>query len=167
MGERKVQNKYFSPDFDYKAIPKAKRSRNEQYVVRMMLPMTVQCSTCGDYVMAGKKFNSKKETVEGEDYLGIRIFRFYMKCPCCSSQFTIKTDPQNSDYSAEWGCTRNYERAPVEKEPTGDDDAHTDQADAMLALEQRTRESKREMDILDGLDEIRALNARNSRLTPD
>jgi hypothetical protein len=34
----------------------------------------------------------------------------------------------------------------------------------MRALENRTRESKIEMDILDGLDEIRSLNARNSKL---
>ena len=120
--------------------------------------------------MAGKKFNSKKETVEDEDYLGIKIFRFYMKCPRCSSQFTIRTDPENADYKAEWGCTRNFEpwkedRKAYETAKAAQEE--DEEGDAMKALENRTKESRREMDILDGLSEIRALNARNSKLSVD
>ena len=107
MGERKVLNKYFPPDFDPSKIPRTKKADiNPNFVVRMMLPMTVRCNTCGEYMYKGKKFNSRKESVEGPEgqYLGIQIFRFYFKCITCSAEFTIKTDPQNMDYVCEGGA---------------------------------------------------------------
>jgi hypothetical protein len=173
MGERKVLNKYYPPDFDYTKIKRPRKTEKSTiFEVRMMMPMTVQCTTCGEYIYAGKKFNGKKETVAGEDYLGIRVFRFYMKCPQCSSQFTVKTDPENSDYKAEWGCTRNFEpwkgaKVTAEIKAAEAAAAADESADAMKLLERRTKESMREMDILEALDEIRSLNARNSKLSVD
>jgi len=102
--------------------------------------------------------------------LGIKIFRFYMKCTNCAAEFTIKTDPENSDYIAEMNCSRNFEpwreneklieeiKKAREKEEEGD---------AMKALENRTLDSKIEMDIIEALDEIRALNSRNAKVTSD
>jgi len=170
MSERKVINKYYPPDFDPALLPKGKKPKNGQVTVRMMMPMSVRCNTCGEYIYKGKKFNSKKETVAGEEYLGIKIFRFYMRCPRCSSEFTIKTDPQNSDYVADVGSSRNFEPW-REKEKViknaKDERAKEEEGDSMKALENRTRDSKVEMDILDALDEIRALNARNAKLDPE
>lgn len=50
--------------------------------------------TCGEYIYKGKKFNGRKETVQGEEYYGIKIFRFYIKCTGCSAEITFKTDPK-------------------------------------------------------------------------
>jgi len=110
MAERKVLCKYYPPDFDptklYKAkklrdsLPKGDRSEMKKrgVVVRMMLPMSVRCTTCGEFMKIGTKFNMRKETVEEENYLGIAIFRFYWKCKRCSGELTMKTDPKNADY---------------------------------------------------------------------
>lgn len=38
-----------------------------------------RCKTCGEYIYKGKKFNARKEDVDNESYLGIRIYRFYIK----------------------------------------------------------------------------------------
>lgn len=42
MGERKVLNKYYPPDFDPSLIPRGKKAKNEQHKVRMMVPFSVR-----------------------------------------------------------------------------------------------------------------------------
>ena len=176
MGERKVLNKYFPPDFDHTKIPRPDKKQQEKvkerFVVRMMLPMSVRCLTCGEYMYKGKKFNSRKENVEGVEgsYLGIQIFRFYFKCVTCSAEFTIKTDPKNSDYVVEGGAKANYElykEEKKEKEAIATEREEEERNDAMKVLENKTAESKKAMDILDALDEIRTQNARAAALSID
>ncbi|KAG7098916.1 hypothetical protein E1B28_000813 [Marasmius oreades] len=166
MSERKVLNKYFPPDFDPDLIPRRKVPRNSQQVVRLMAPFSMRCNTCGEYIYKGKKFNARKETVEGEDYYGIKIFRFYIKCTLCSAEITFKTDPKNTDYTAEHGASRNFEpwreEAAVEEEDRLAK-LEEEENNPMKALENRTVDSKREMDILDALQDIRARNARLER----
>jgi DNA-directed RNA polymerase subunit RPC12/RpoP len=108
MGERKVLNKRYPPDFDPAKIPRRKQPKNQQIKVQMMLPMTIRCNACGNYIYKGTKFNSRKEVVEGGigRYLGIRIFRLYFKCSRCLAELIMKTDPQNSDYIMEAGASR-------------------------------------------------------------
>ncbi|KAI8012151.1 Splicing factor YJU2 [Camellia lanceoleosa] len=87
-------------------------------------------------------------------YLGIQIFRFYFKCTKYSAELTIKTDPQNSDYVVESGASRNFEpwRAKDEEADKEKQKRETEEmGDAMKSLENRTLDSKREMDILAAL----------------
>lgn len=49
-----------------------------------------RCKTCGEYIYKGKKFNARKETVQNEVYLGLPIFRFYIKCTRCLAEITFK-----------------------------------------------------------------------------
>lgn len=131
-----------------------------------MAPFSMRCNTCGEYIYKGKKFNARKETVEGEDYYGIKIFRFYIKCTLCSAEITFKTDPKNTDYLAEHGASRNFEPWRDEKADEEDRIAKLEEEEnnPMKALENRTSDSKREMDILDALQDIRSRNARHERI---
>ena len=171
MGDRKVTNKYIPPDFDPSLVPRGKKlsSKDGTVPVRMMLPFSMQCSTCHTFLYRGRKFNSKKEPMLGQDYLGIARFRFYIKCTHCARPISFVTDPQNADYSVESGATRNYEmqKDKQEQEETQDEEQHDDKADPMKALEQRVLQSQREMADMDQLEEIRALNARHGKLQVD
>lgn len=118
----------------------------------------------------GKKFNSRKEMCEGDTYMGIRRFRFIIKCSVCSAQISFKTDPKNSDYEMEYGATRNFEvwkdnEAALEEDQRKRQEE--EEMDAMKALENRTLDSKNEMDILDALDETLAINRRHQRVDTD
>ncbi|GLI66922.1 hypothetical protein VaNZ11_010961 [Volvox africanus] len=170
MGERKVLNKYFPPDFDPAKLPKGKRRETNEMKVRMMLPMSVRCKTCGTFMYKGTKFNTRKEDVMGENYLGIQVFRFYYRCKKCAAEFCMKTDPKSADYILEAGATRNYE--PWRDEETTKAEAvakreEEEMGNAMKALENRTLDSKREMDIMAALDEMKALNAQHAKVTTE
>jgi len=115
----------------------------------------------------GKKFNSKKEDCKGDDYLGIRRFRFYIKCSVCSNEITFKTDPKNMDYELESGASRNFEVWRETEQLTEEEKKkreEEDEYDNMRALENRTLDSKIEMDVLDALDAIKAVNQRHERV---
>lgn len=37
------------------------------------------------------------------------LVRFYLRCSTCAAEITMKTDPENTDYTMEHGASRNYE----------------------------------------------------------
>ena len=171
MAERKVLNKYYPPDFDPAKLRRfEKKTTRRMCNVRMMLPMSVRCYTCGNYMYLGTKFNMKVEAVKDEDYLGIKIYRFYFKCTRCYGEITFKTDPKNHDYVSEWGASRNHEqwKDMVNAEEEYKEVKQTEmKEDAMKSLEHRTYDSKREMDILESLDQVKNLNRRQAVLNFD
>ena len=170
MSDRKALNHYYPPDFDPAKIPRRKMPKDRQQVVRLMAPFSMRCNTCGEYIYKGKKFNARKETVLGEEYYGIKIFRFYIKCTQCSAEITFKTDPKNTDYIAEHGASRNFEPWREEKGDEEEDklaQLEAEENDPMKALENRTLDSRREMEILDALQDIRTRNARIERVDAD
>ncbi|PON92724.1 CWC16 protein [Trema orientale] len=146
MGERKCINKYYPPDFDPSKIPRNRRpNKNKQTKVRSMLSMSVRCKRCGNYMSRGTKFNARKESVVGENYLGeIQTLRFYLKCTQCSAEITIKTDPETA-----------------KKRRKREEDA------IMTRLEKRRLDSKREMESAAALDEIMAVNSRRASIVAD
>lgn len=165
MADRKVLNRYIPNDFDPSIVPPKKRLKNGQFTINMMMPFTVRCNSCGAYITRGKKFNARQETVKDENYLGIKIYRFYIKCDVCRGEFTIKTDPKNTDYVCEFGAHRTYnaKKAREEAEAEEQRQREEDEKDAMVALENRTSESKNSLDINDALEEIMELNIANNR----
>ncbi|XP_069042189.1 splicing factor YJU2 [Lepisosteus oculatus] len=167
MSERKVLNKYYPPDFDPSKIPKLKLPKDRQYVVRLMAPFNMRCKTCGEYIYKGKKFNARKETVQNEQYMGLPIFRFYIKCTRCLAEITFKTDPENTDYAMEHGATRNFQAEKLieeEEKKLQREREEEELNNPMKVLENRTRDSKLEMEVLENLQELKELNQRQARV---
>ncbi|OZC09489.1 hypothetical protein X798_03446 [Onchocerca flexuosa] len=145
------RKKYYPPDFDPSKIPRAKGQRNRQFVQRVMAPYNMQCDTCHEYIYKGKKFNMRRETAEGETYLGLKIFRFYFRCPNCLAEITFKTDLENCDYQQEHGATRLFEAFKLyqQEEKAKETKEEEEKKDPMKMLEKRTKMSRAEMEALD------------------
>lgn len=169
MGERKVLNKYIPADFDPRLVPRGKKPKDDLIPVRMMLPFSIQCSTCSSFMYRGTKFNSKKEAMRGANgtYLGIQRYRLYIKCTTCARPITFCTDPKNTDYEMESGGTRNYEvwhdKSRTEEEILKEKEKD-EKLDPMKALENRVLDSQREMQDMENLDEIKAMNMRHLQM---
>lgn len=164
-----------------------KLPKNRQYTVRLMAPFNMRCATCGEYIYKGKKFNARKEDVENEDYLEIRIYRFYIKvnmfcvisikvfiimfqCTRCLQEISFKTDPKSTDYEIEAGATRNFmalklaeEQAMREEEEAKEEEANN----PMKLLENRTQQSKNEIELLESLEDLKDLNKRQQSVDYD
>lgn len=170
MAERKVLIKYFPKNFDHERIVKRGRGKDKLMMVRNMLPMSLRCNTCHNYLYIGTKFNMRMEICNEEMYLGIKVFRFYFKCTTCYAEITFKTDPKNHDYVVETGATRNYEAIKdaqhaekyLKKLKTDEKEG-----DSMKYLESRTYDSKREMDLMEALEDIKNLNKRQAIIDPE
>ncbi|KAL2157600.1 hypothetical protein VTH06DRAFT_5979 [Thermothelomyces fergusii] len=193
MSERKVLTKYYPPDFDPSLVGRARKPKTQGpkvQTVRLMAPFSLRCVSCGEYMYRGRKFNARKETPPGEKYLGIQLYRFYIRCTRCSAEIVFRTDPKNQDYVVERGAKRNTdpwkrgldagpaaaaaEEETIEQrldrleremaEADGDPAAAAAaERDAMAELEAKTEDARREMAVADALDEIRSRNARLER----
>ncbi|KAK7494370.1 hypothetical protein BaRGS_00014473 [Batillaria attramentaria] len=166
MSERKVLNKYYPPDFDPSKIPKLREPKNKTFSIRIMAPFNMRCNVCGEYIYKGKKFNSRKENVDDDDYLGLRIFRFYIRCPKCVAEIAFKTDLRNTDYTLEAGATRLFEAEKLAQEMAERErkEKEEEELNPMKVLENRTKASHKEMAQIDELEELREINARHAKV---
>lgn len=102
--------------------------------------------------------------------MGIRKFRFYIKCVTCSQEITFKTDPEKGDYELETGASRNFESW-ADKQATEEEHKKAreeeEKSDNMKQLENRTLDSKIELEIMDALDEIKASNRKHENVDTD
>ncbi|KAI6877303.1 hypothetical protein KC359_g9247 [Hortaea werneckii] len=173
MSERKVLQKYYPPDFDPSAIEKRRKGPKQTgpkiQPVRLMAPFSMKCTSCGEYIYKGRKFNARKETTE-EKYYAISIFRFYIRCTRCSAEITFKTDPKNMDYTCEKGARRNFEpwreaklAEETEEERLDRLEREEGERDKMVELERKTNDAQMEMRIADALDDVRMRNAMRER----
>ena len=124
----------------------------------------MRCTTCGEYIYKARKFNSRKEDVYDRNHLGLRIYRFYIKCTACLSEISYRTDPANTDYVLEAGATRNFDAlCKAEKQAELDEKARQEEIklNPMLLLEERTNASKGELEKMGALEDLYELNTRN------
>ena len=129
----------------------------------------MKCTSCGEYIYKGRKFNARKETTD-EKYYAITIFRFYIRCTRCSAEITFKTDPKNMDYTCERGARRNFEvwreaklAEETEEEMLDRLEKEESERDKMVELERKTVDARTEMAVADALDEVRMRNAQRER----
>lgn len=109
MSERKAINKYYPPDWDPSQAPKKRKNNNpNSEKVRLMLPFSMKCLQCNEYIALRRKFNARKE-VTAEKYMGIKIIRFHIKCPRCNNGIVFRTDPKSAGFAPVEGGVRNYE----------------------------------------------------------
>lgn len=109
MSERKAINKYYPPDWDPAKVPKKVKSSNPgAEKVRLMLPFSMKCLQCNEYISARRKFNARKETTS-EKYMSFKIIKFHIKCPRCNNSIVFRTDPKTAGFAPVEGGVRNYE----------------------------------------------------------
>jgi hypothetical protein len=181
MSERKSINKYYPPNFDPRKVPPVQRkldnrdpSRGVTFTVRLMSPFSMQCLSCGEFIHKGRKFNARKETVVGQDYLGIKLHRFNIRCPVCASEIVFRTDPKTDDYVCEKGAKRNSEpwRDRVrEKEARSERLKRLEELggadDPLRELERKAYDAKKEIEVSESLDNLRTARARIDRVDPE
>lgn len=155
-------NKYYPPDFDPTKLSKLRLPKERQYTVRIMTPFNMRCNTCGDYIAKAKKFNARKETVMSESYLNLKIFRFYIRCPKCMAEITFRTNPETADYEMEKGAHRNFDAlrlAELQQQAEIEREKEEEQLNPMKMLENRTKQSRDEMEELEKLAQLKEDNA--------
>ena len=108
---RKEVNRYYPPDVDPSKVKFSQKQRKSRNVVniRLMVPFSIKCLNCNEYISQRRKFNARKEVTD-RNYLSISIIKFTFRCPRCAAELSFETDPQNGDYKCIKGCKKNYEK---------------------------------------------------------
>ena len=134
-----------------------------------MLPMTICCTQCGEYMGRGTKFNARQEEAIGLEWMGLKRWRFYLKCSSCSQEMTFLTDPENDHYVTEHGCTRNFEPWRVKQEVNKilDEKKKQIESDSIKALENKSSIIKNQLDLMDTINDLQDINKKNAFMDHD
>nr|CDP98204.1 Bm7666, isoform d [Brugia malayi] len=121
MGERKGQNFYYPPDFDYKKHKslnsyhgthalreRAAKIKQGILIIRFEMPFNIWCLGCNNHVGMGVRYNAEKKKIGM--YYTTPLYEFRMKCHLCDNYFVIRTDPEHFDYELVEGCRRQEKR---------------------------------------------------------
>ncbi|ODQ67280.1 DUF572-domain-containing protein [Nadsonia fulvescens var. elongata DSM 6958] len=198
MSERKALQKHYPPDFDPSKIKRSKKKPAKSasatlQTVRLMLPKSIRCTTCGEYMSVSSKFNARKENIiedndKSEGYLGIKRYRFYIRCRRCASEIRFRTDPKTAGYIIEYGAKSLHEdieskrevdetledrlnRLEQEQKEMEEQDRDGNPLgvsattrgygkDALEELESKVQDAQREEAMQDQIDALRTRNAR-------
>lgn len=125
--------------------------------------MSIQCSSCGDYMFQGTKCNCRKELCYDEFYLGINVYRIYLHCKSCYAEITIKTDPKNCDYIVEKGATRHFEPWREQQIEQAMEMKKKFAGSAIEEAEQRAINTQRDMDQKRELGRLSAIGLKQER----
>lgn len=169
---KKVNSLYYPPDYDpskllpVRAIRPKRTAGARQLQIRMMLPFTMRCSHCGEFLFIATKFNSRCEKIPGTTQLGLNAYRFYGACKHCKGEFIFRTDPEKSDYVLESGGVRSYEAfkdAELAEIQVEEAKADAEAASESQALENKIYDTAEEMRRIEELGELRSINKREAR----
>ncbi|KAE9415812.1 hypothetical protein Angca_008248 [Angiostrongylus cantonensis] len=158
MGERKGQNFYYPPDFDYKKHKslnkyhgthalreRAKKISQGILIIRFEMPFNIWCLGCNNHVGMGVRYNAEKKKIGM--YYTTPLYEFRMKCHLCDNYFVIRTDPKNFDYELVEGCSRQekrFEPSEIDQIDTSDSDfSHKLAADAMFKTEHKEEDKNK------------------------
>lgn len=97
-------------------------------------------------------------------------YNILFQCTRCLQEISFKTDPKNCDYEIEAGATRNFMALKLAEEQAQreEDELRKEEANnPMKLLENRTIQSKNEIELLESLEELRDLNKRQQAVDFD
>uniref|UniRef100_A0A8C5N345 Uncharacterized protein n=1 Tax=Gouania willdenowi TaxID=441366 RepID=A0A8C5N345_GOUWI len=79
--------------------------------------------------------------------------------------FNAKTDPNNSDYTMEHGATQNFQPDELEEMKRIQQERDDEELNnPTKVLEHRTKDTKREMEVLENLQELKEVNQRQAQV---
>lgn len=110
------------------------------------------------------------ESADNVEYLGLRHYRFYIRCPTCCAEIIWRTDLESGDYVLESGAKRNFEALKTAEELEAKRLAEEEEEIAnnpMKLLEKRTDQSKQEMEMVEALEDLKQVNQRLAGMETD
>lgn len=110
------------------------------------------------------------ESADNIEYLGLRHYRFYIRCPTCCAEIIWRTDLESGDYVLESGAKRNFEALKTAEELEAKRLAEEEEEIAnnpMKLLEKRTDQSKQEMEMVEALEDLKQVNQRLAGMDTD